>query len=250
MIRHLNKLLAVLDLKLSRAGQDRNWVPRELRAKYWEDFGMVKERIRCRVFKNFKHETGPHPMPFQDFECSFAAKHIVSLDNGTSILDVGSYRNFVLGIQTGRKITTLDIRERKPVTENEIVYTGDVRGIDFPDESFDCVVSLCSLEHFGLGRYGDVFDPRADRKAIGEMARMLKSHGLLIISTTIHRGPMTIAFNAHRIYDYLAISEMRGNMVLVEEQMFSKVRGKPCDLSELTDSPFHWDIYCGAWRKV
>jgi SAM-dependent methyltransferase len=251
MLRRINKFLSLFDLRLSRAGQDRNWVPRSLRPKFWEDFKMMRERSHCFVFKNFKHEVGHHPMSFQDFECSFAAKYISEIPDEAKILDIGSYRQFILGIQTGRQIVTLDVREREPVTENETVATGDAREISFPDGHFDCVVSLCSLEHFGLGRYGDVFDPRADEKALREMARVLKPKGLMVVSTTVHRAAPSVAFNAHRIYDLSALVCLRvvNDMVLVEERLFSKRLGRDCDMEQITDSQYEWDVYCGAWRK-
>jgi SAM-dependent methyltransferase len=143
----------------------------------------------------------------------------------------------------------MDVRSRSPVTENETVVTGDVKKIDFLDNYFDCIVSLCSIEHFGLGRYGDEFDPLGDSKAMDEIFRVLKHGGILILSTTVHRCPPSIAFNAHRIYSYPAIECLHGNMDVVEQVFFSKSLGRACSAGQVTGSPFHWDIYCGCWRK-
>jgi ubiquinone/menaquinone biosynthesis C-methylase UbiE len=75
------------------------------------------------------------------------------------------------------RVTTIDVRPRKPISENEEVITCDAKAIDAPDETFDCVVSLCAIEHFGLGRYGDEFDLYAGRKAMAEIKRVLKRGG-------------------------------------------------------------------------
>jgi hypothetical protein len=42
---------------------------------------------------------------------------------------------------------------------------------------------LCALEHFGLGSYGDRYDPHADEQAITEMIRVPTPGGHLVLST-------------------------------------------------------------------
>lgn len=73
------------------------------------------------------------------------------------ILDIGSYRDFLLGILTTREVTTIDVRARQTLLKNEKIYTADAKSLPFEDNSFDMVLSLCTLEHVGLGRYGDEF---------------------------------------------------------------------------------------------
>ncbi len=101
----------------------------------------------------------------------------------------------------GYKVTTLDVRPRDSRLENETIVTSDAKKLDIPSDSFDMVVSLCTLEHFGLGRYGDEFDLDGDKKAFNEMIRVLKPGGRLVFSTTVTRSTPSLAFNAHRIYD-------------------------------------------------
>jgi hypothetical protein len=68
-------------------------------------------------------------------------------------------------------------------------------------EPADAVVSYSSIEHSGLGRYGDALDPDADADAMAQAWCMLKPGGTAFIGL-----PMTcedagvIEFNAHRIY--------------------------------------------------
>jgi len=56
-----------------------------------------------------------------------------------------------------------------------------------------------TVEHVGLGRYGDQLDPDGDLKAIKELVRVLASGGNLFFVVPIGRKPK-IMFNAHRIY--------------------------------------------------
>jgi ubiquinone/menaquinone biosynthesis C-methylase UbiE len=110
-------------------------------------------------------------------------------------------------------------------------------------------VSLSSIEHFGLGRYGDSYDLDADKKAFSEMRRVLKPGGILVFTTTITRARPSICFNAHRIYSYGMIKEFCAGMVCVEEKNYSKRLSRFCSLDEVTNSPKEWDVYCGCWKK-
>jgi ubiquinone/menaquinone biosynthesis C-methylase UbiE len=99
------------------------------------------------------------------------------------------------------------------------------------------VVSLCALEHFGLGRYGDEFDMNADKKALSEMIRVLKPNGRLILSTTITRARPTIVFNAHRIYSHKMLRKFLNDLICEDEKFFSKRIGDFCSLNEITEKP-------------
>jgi hypothetical protein len=62
-----------------------------------------------------------------------------------------------------------------------------------------------TIEHIGLGRYGDEIDPQGDIKSINELKRVLKPGGDLLFVTPVGRS--RIEFNAHRIYSYEQITE-------------------------------------------
>jgi SAM-dependent methyltransferase len=70
------------------------------------------------------------------------------------------------------------------------------------------------VEHIGLERYGDIFDPEGDLKAIRELERVLKPNGNLLFVVPIE-GKMRIQYNAHRIYTYNNIMEYFRNLKLV-----------------------------------
>ena len=67
--------------------------------------------------------------------------------------------------------------------------------------TFDAIVSFSSLEHFGLGRYGDPLSPFGDVKAMGVIKRRLQPSGVLVVGFPC--GPDTLVWNAHRIYGRL-----------------------------------------------
>lgn len=68
----------------------------------------------------------------------------------------------------------------------------------FHDNSIESISALCSLEHFGLGRYGDTIDPDACYKCFEAIGRKTKKNGNIYISVPI--GKEHIEFNAHRVF--------------------------------------------------
>ena len=223
--------------------------PRECRAQYNGDLARLKRNPGgFHIFREPLYEKGVHPENFTDYECGFAAYHIRRA-KPKKILDVGSYRHFILGLLAHFRITTIDVRERKPISPRERVITCDAKKLNFADDSFDLVLSLCALEHFGLGRYGDEFDFHADHKAFAEMIRVLKPGGCVLFTTTITRARPSIAFNAHRIYNYRMLKTFCAGLTCLEEKFYShKLKGF-CSPEEVTTDPKGWDVYLGCWEK-
>jgi hypothetical protein len=71
-------------------------------------------------------------------------------------------------------------------------------------EPVDFIFTYSSLEHDGLGRYGDPLNAFGDLEAIAKMHCMLKPNGLLLLGLPV--GFDEIQFNAHRIYGYRRLS--------------------------------------------
>jgi hypothetical protein len=74
----------------------------------------------------------------------------------------------------------------------------DLTKLSFADNSISSLSCMHTVEHIGLGRYGDEFDPDGDLKAISELERVLAKDGSLLFVVPI--GKPKIEFNAHRIY--------------------------------------------------
>lgn len=71
---------------------------------------------------------------------------------------------------------------------------------DFQKESnlYDCVISYSSIEHSGLGRYGDPLNPESDIETMNDIHKSLKKNGLLLLGVPI--GHDALVWNVHRIY--------------------------------------------------
>jgi SAM-dependent methyltransferase len=224
-------------------------IPREFGPEYSRNLAQVRENPgRFRIFKDPLYEGGFHPENFTDYECGFAAYHI-GRAKPKKVLDVGSYRHFILGLLAHYPVTTIDVRERKSISEREGIITCDAKKLNLPDDSFDLVLSLCALEHFGLGRYGDEFDLQADQKAFAEMIRVLKPGGRVIFTTTLTRARPSIAFNAHRIYNHEMLKSFCSDLICLEEKFYSHRLKGFCSPEEVTTDPKWWDVYLGCFAK-
>lgn len=82
---------------------------------------------------------------------------------------------------------------------------GDLTKIDMPDNSVESISCMHTIEHVGLGRYGDPIDYDGDLKAIKELKRVTRPGGSLLFVTPV--GRPRLQFNAHRIYSFEQITE-------------------------------------------
>lgn len=65
----------------------------------------------------------------------------------------------------------------------------------------DFIVSFSSIEHSGLGRYGDAMDPFGDIREMEKMYCLLKPGGILLLG--IPSGLDLFVYNVHRQYGYI-----------------------------------------------
>lgn len=99
----------------------------------------------------------------------------------------------------GQKVKMLDIRPFPIHVDGlEFVETDATYLREVDDESVESLSALCSLEHFGLGRYGDLIDPDACFKCFSAIEAKMKKGGKLYISVSI--GNEHLEFNGQRIF--------------------------------------------------
>ena len=67
-------------------------------------------------------------------------------------------------------------------------------------EQFDFGITFSSLEHDGLGRYGDVINPNGDLQSMAKMLSVIKPGGVMFIAVPTGDGVDALVWNAHRIY--------------------------------------------------
>ncbi|MBO0952311.1 DUF268 domain-containing protein [Fibrella forsythiae] len=118
----------------------------------------------------------------------------------TKHVDVGSrVDGFIAHLASFRPIEVFDIRPLTDQITNIQFRQADLMHLDDQLVNYtDSLSCLHTIEHFGLGRYGDHIDPDGYLRGIENLSKLLKPGGTFYFSTPI--GPQRIEFNAHRVF--------------------------------------------------
>lgn len=130
----------------------------------------------------------------------WAARHVLK-SKIRKHFDIGSRLDGFIAhlLAAGIDVTMIDIRQFPGEVEHLHTIVDDATSLcQISDESIGSMSALCSLEHFGLGRYGDPVDPEACFKCFDNIQKKLKKGGRLYISLPI--GKERVEFNAHRVF--------------------------------------------------
>ena len=157
---HEDELYPIIDEKYANAGKVNNY--------FWQDLWAAK-----LIYEN---------MPKEHY-------------------DIGSRLDGFIGhvLCFGIPVKMIDIRPFPTEIEGLEAIVADATFLtEFADDSIESLSALCSLEHFGLGRYGDPIDPEACFICFENIQRKLKKNGKLYLSVPV--GRERIEFNAHRVF--------------------------------------------------
>lgn len=122
-------------------------------------------------------------------------------NNPSLHVDVGSrIDGFVAHVAAFRAIEVIDIRPLPNTIPNVTFRQADMMAPVREDllEYCDSLSCLHTIEHFGLGRYGDPVNYEGYISGLNNLYNILKQGGKLYFSVPI--GPQRIEFNAHRVF--------------------------------------------------
>ncbi len=122
---------------------------------------------------------------------------------GKSVLVIGSERPWIETIcllAGAAHVTTLEYG--KIVSEHEKISTMTPTELS-KHARFDVVVSFSSIEHSGLGRYGDSLNPWGDVITTAKARCVTKNGGKLILGLPHDIFKDALFWNAHRVYGKL-----------------------------------------------
>jgi len=151
------------------------------------------------------------------------AARILAKTNPDYHIDISSSLHFCSIVSAFITVKFFDFRPAEIHLSNLTSDHADITSLPFEDDSVLSLSCMHTVEHIGLGRYGDSLDPEGDLKAIQELNRVL-SHGGNLLFVVPVGGTARIIFNAHRIYTYIQIISYFNDFELV-------------DFSLITDNP-------------
>lgn len=128
--------------------------------------------------------------------------------------DISSSLYFCSIVSAFQKVNFYDFRPANLNLSNLKSEAANLLHLHFADNSLESVSCMHTVEHVGLGRYGDKIDPDGDMQAAHELARVVRSGGSLLFVVPV--GQPRIQWNAHRIYSYEMVMDMFSGLKLKE----------------------------------
>lgn len=139
---------------------------------------------------------------------------------GNNILNIGSITPWydALCIRLGAKPTTVDYN--KIISSSDRTTTVTLDEFRRAGKKFDYALSISSIEHDGLGGYGDPLDPEGDFKNMQEMKEWVKPGGLMFFNVPI--GKDLIVFNNCRVYGRIRLPRLLEGWEMIDSFGYSE----------------------------
>lgn len=165
-------------------------------------------------------------------------------------IDISSKLSFSTMVSAFIPVEFYDFRPAGIKLDNLICLHADLTSLHFKDESIQSLSCMHTVEHVGLGRYGDKIDPGGDLKAISELKRVLAKGGDLLFVVPVGKVAK-IQFNAHRIYTFDLILNYFSDFEL---KKFSFIKSKMSESEYIQNATredsFEDEYGCGCfWLK-
>ena len=173
--------------------------------------GAIPEKIFCLPVLGEHKNTSGNLVKHYFYQDLIVASHIFRKKPKKHV-DVGSrIDGFVAHVASFRKVEVFDIRSNNFQFNNIIFKKKNINKFDKSLINYcDSLSCLHTLEHIGLGRYGDEIDVKGHIKALFNLSKMVKPNGNLYLSYPIS-NTSKIYFNSERIFDHQEILEWLNN---------------------------------------
>jgi len=195
--------------------------------------------------------TGITPLePHYTYHPAWAARIVAQIKPAKHI-DISSTTNFGTITSAFVPFEFYDYRPANIHLSNYTSGRADLTNLHFETNSIESLSCMHTVEHIGLGRYGDPIDINGDVKAMKELERVIKINGNLLFVVPI--GNPRIEFNAHRVYAYDTIIKNFSGLVLKE---FSLIPDDFENTGYITNPPMelinkqHWGCGCFWFTKL
>ncbi len=135
-------------------------------------------------------------------EVPFAFRALGSVPADGRVLDFGAAESSVaLSLASlGYRVTALDLRPYPFTHPNLVSVASPLETWEVPDSSFDAILCISTVEHVGLGWYGEAAseDTHADHAAMTRLAGLLDDGGVLALTVPYGNAEVTAV---QRTYD-------------------------------------------------
>jgi len=143
------------------------------------------------------------------------ATRIVAKSQPEKHVDISSTLHFCSILSAFIPVDFYDYRPAKLFLTKLNSLSADLLDLPFGDNTIPSLSCMHTVEHVGLGRYGDPLDYDGDLKAIKELKRVLAVGGHLLFVVPLG-AEGRIFFNAHRIYTKQQVLALFSDLTLVD----------------------------------
>ena len=104
-------------------------------------------------------------------------------------------------------LTGIDVRDPSSKYSGTFIKGDVLIPSQFAPHTFDCIVSVSTIEHIGLGAYGDPVNPQGDLIAMANAWTWLKPGGWMYLDVPYSFSAYQCFAHKHRVYDEQALQE-------------------------------------------
>jgi SAM-dependent methyltransferase len=163
-------------------------------------------------------------------------------------IDISSIISFAAVVSAFIPVKFYDYRPAELNLGGLTSGSADLKQLPFETNSILSLSCMHTIEHVGLGRYGDAIDSQGDISSIRELVRVLAPGGSLLFVTPV--GKPKIEYNAHRIYSYEQIIDYFAGLQLEEFSLIPDAGGLITDADPALVAQQQYGCGCFWFKKL
>jgi hypothetical protein len=226
-------------------------------AQIVSEFKIIKKQVGKRFGTSWfdiefhaDDKTGLTPIDRHYFYHPAWAARLISKTSPKLHVDISSITSFSTIVSAFVPVKFYDFRLLRAGLSNFYSDKANLENLPFKENSIKSVSCMHTVEHIGLGRYGDKLNSNGDLAAFNELQRVLARGGNLFFVTPV--GKPRLVFNAHRVYSYREVIKNFSGLSLKEFTLIpehSKNPGLVYNATEKMADSQHYGCGCFWFTK-
>lgn len=180
------------------------------------------EPALLRAYQRLTYSGGPGLEGDRDVEYSFIEAHCPPGPGDGLDLGCGTSHLALLAARRGFRMTAIDLRPvRWPYAHPNLAFRQtDLFDLGLSPSSLDLVINCSTVEHIGLGRYGDDSTRDGDLAAMRLLASSLRPSGTMLL--TVPAGRDAVFEPWHRVYGEDRLPRLLEGYRMEREEFWTK----------------------------
>ncbi len=183
--------------------------------------GRLEPKL-IRIYRRLADAPAPNLRGDRDIEYSWVVANIPEGLGEALEFGCGNSWLALVAARRGFKTTAIDLTplEWFYVHPSLRLVQADIFGLDAAPCSFDLIINCSSIEHVGLGRYGDSLNAHGDLAAMERLRILLKPGGVMLLTIPVGRDATFAPL--HRIYGAKRLPALLSGFTVEEKEYWTK----------------------------